>query len=133
MPDAYDDPEAMWQAFARGVITLHLADGGAARAGVDRMPWPGVIHVITAWNPGFTATAAENEAANIRLLAELDDRGIVHCPATGADPDGSWSEDGFAVTGLTRAEAIELGQRHGQLAIYEIDGTDVVIVDCRPT
>ena len=128
-----DDPyrdDSIWDTWAKSVIMIRVADGREVRAGSAPLPWIGATHVITAWNPGRTRSRDENLVANERLREELEAKGLEHRRAVGSSPDGSWSEEGFAVTGLSRAEATQLGREFGQLAIYEISGSTVVIIDC---
>ena len=127
--DPYRD-DAIWDTWSESVITIHFDDGHEVRAGSGPLPWTGVTHVVTAWNPGETRSRGENLVANEHLRDVLDSRGLAHRLAVGSSPDGTWSEDGFAVTGLSRADATQLGRDFGQMAIYEIDGSTVVIVDC---
>lgn len=127
-----DDPYAgdhdhLWQVFADATLRIAVGDTDLV-VGVDPMPWSGVAHAVTAWNPGESRSRRDNDAANDRLAAELRAAGVRHHPAVGASPDGSWEEPGFVLVGLHRDEAVEWGRRYGQLAIYEIaDGRLVVI------
>lgn len=119
--------DEVWSEFQRTTITLDL---GGRRLGVtpaddDRVgdfP-PGVsgpIHVLTAWNPqGIEAPLAANRAANERLAVELADLPARVWPTVGTGEDGSWSEEGFSIAGLTRAEALALAIRYDQRAIFE--------------
>ncbi|MEZ5321456.1 MAG: DUF3293 domain-containing protein [Microthrixaceae bacterium] len=128
MGDAYDSDD-IWTVFAESSITLHH-DGRERLVGRDRLPWEGPVFVLTAWNPGRTRPLADNIEANRRLERLIEDRGFSWCTAVGASPDGSWSEDGFAVSGPDREEAVALGARFGQMAIYELDRDRVLIVTC---
>ncbi len=87
---------------------------------------PGPIHVVTAWNPHGQLTDDDTNAhVQEQLVAELADRQLRHWPARGHAADESWSEDGFAIGGLSRAEACALGRGYDQLAIFELtDATD---------
>jgi len=125
-----DDPT--WEEFRRTTVRLTLPDGT-----LDIAPSPvgergtflpgatGPIHILTAQNPmGIAATDDANAAANERLAAELATiEGLGVWPATGygggpLDGDGTWSEQGFAIEGLSRAAAIALAIRHEQRAIF---------------
>lgn len=86
----------------------------------------GPIHVVTAWNPqGIAAADADNRAANRRLLAELSVRPsliVRRITGFGGGPfeaTGTWREEGFGIEGLSRAEALALGARFDQRAIFE--------------
>jgi hypothetical protein len=126
-----DDP--VWMEFRRTRVRVTVADGT-----VDVAPAPddrpggflrgasGPIHILTAQNPmGISAPPDANAAANDRLVTELSSRpGLVVWPATGygggpLDAADTWQEDGFALQGLDRAEALELAVRYDQRAIFE--------------
>ncbi len=81
---------------------------------------------ITAWNPGLARpTAAENQAANVRLHADLLATGHECWPADGFNVAGTFSEPGWIAWGLPLADALSLGRSHGQYAVYvfEPDGS----------
>lgn len=133
--------DAVWQEFRRTSVrltvdggTLDLTpvdgtvegddDGGACDGFLPGATGP--IHILTAQNPmGLAASDAENEAANAELaeLLAADDRLRVW-PATGygggpIDEADTWQEQGFAVEGLSRTEAVDLARRFSQRAIFE--------------
>jgi hypothetical protein len=89
------------------------------------------VHVITAWNPASSVVdPGDNRIADDELRGLLVEAAVVHERCTGSNPDGSWREEGWAVVGLSRAEAIELGRRFGQDAIYEVTSDLLHIVWC---
>ncbi len=125
-----DDP--VWEEFRRTCVRVTLPDGtldvapspGDAR-GAYLPGATGPIHILTAQNPmGIAATDDANAAANEQLAAELAVvEGLAVWPATGygggpIDAMSTWTEDGYAVEGLSRAAAIELAVRHQQRAIF---------------
>lgn len=89
----------------------------------------GVVHVITAWNPGDARPSrAENDAANDRLRRMLATRGLQPVRAIGADPDSDHAEESWAVTGLDDQEARAIGAEFRQVAVFRIaDGTQTVL------
>jgi len=113
------------------------------RVGSEWLPWTRMVehctgtsqevalHVITAFNPfSERRSLEENQAANRELERILVQGGRIHRPAVNRAPDGDWEEPGFAVEGLTREEARELGRRFGQHAVFEIQGNQLRIVAC---
>lgn len=100
----------------------------------------GVVHVITACNPGdVRPTNEENGRANERLRLLLIDRRYRPMSALGADPDSGHREESWAVSGMIDAEACEIGAMFGQVAVFRIaDGAQTVLIcdkrwsRCRP-
>jgi hypothetical protein len=83
--------------------------------------------VITADNP---MSAPDSPQANVLrrsvLGLELRNARLAHVPVTGRSPDGSWSEQGFAVA-MSMGEADALAELHGQRAYFWFDGTSFAI------
>ena len=75
--------------------------------------------VITAWNPRSEKKSdAENEAAQARLVADLDKAGLRHLPALGADPKDQWKgEASLLVLGAARVRVEALGRKYSQNCI----------------
>lgn len=127
---AVTDP--VWDEFRRARVRIVLGDDGfdlapahEATAGAYLPGVAGPVHILTAHSPmGRPADPAANTAANERLAATLTRRDRVRFwPAIGygGGPFGAartWSEDGFAIFGLTDAEALGLAREHRQRAIY---------------
>ena len=116
-----------WDSYARAVIDMAPPDRSPFRVVPDRAGdtdrWPGDIEppvvVITAWNPdSIRLPLSDNQARNRRLAVELDELGVTHWAALGRDLDSPHHEEGFAVVGLTEADGVALGRRHGQAAVY---------------
>jgi hypothetical protein len=90
-----------------------------------------VICVITAHNPGGRlASGADNAAAQARLVAVLEERGLTWWPAAGGDPSWTHVEESAAVIGMDEADAIALGAQFGQDAIFVLTPTDRQVVGC---
>ncbi len=53
-----------------------------------------------------------NERRQADLVAQVEHAGWAYLPATGSSPDGSWSEPGIALAGVTEEQALSLGRRH---------------------
>lgn len=76
--------------------------------------------VITAWNPyGEVLPAAENEARQSALMAELTAARLPFLPAVGKGTD--WSEPSLLVLGAGRPRCIALGRAHRQNAIVHCE------------
>jgi hypothetical protein len=103
---------ARWRELWRGTRLLAPAGGGW-------QPWTpgaGETLVVTAWNPdGRAASAAENAAADARLLAEL--AGLAPSRVRGAGE--GWHEDGWAVAHAP-GRSLALIRRHRQVAAWVV-------------
>ena len=98
-----------------------------------RGPWPfsEPVIVLTAWNPGSVPRAAElNAVAQDALESDLRAAGLVVLPAEGVGLDSGWREGSAAVVGMDLAEAVELGLRYGQRALYRLDAGGAEVVGC---
>ena len=88
------------------------------------------IFIVTAHNPDAQRLPdEENRSRNFELRKHLDERGISWHEAVGRAPDGSWAESSFAISGLTETDAIAIGRRFGQLAIFMVTLDQVVVIE----
>ena len=89
----------------------------------------GVVHVITAWNPGdLRPTHEENQKASGELRMRLLGLGLKPIRALGADPDSDHAEESWAVSGLSDDQARALGAEFGQVAVFRLaDGVQTVL------
>jgi hypothetical protein len=73
--------------------------------------------VITAWNPhSQLLDDNENRVRQESLESELIRLEL--WPAVGLDPNSEYREEGVAISGLSEVEAISLGARYEQNAIF---------------
>lgn len=94
----------------------------------------GIVHVITAWNPGDDRPGeAANRAANTRLHQDLVDKGLSPVRALGSDPNSNHFEESWAVVGLTDHEAASLGATYGQVAIFKFTENTQIVLACDET
>jgi len=89
--------------------------------------------IITAWNPDGTACDDEtNQKADEGLRNVL--RLHATCQKieriTGASPDRSHREPGWAAFGLSLEEALAIGKQFRQEAIYWVEKGDCDVVSC---
>src|SRR5689334_18430897 len=82
-------------------FTLNIGKPSQELADLYRRTGTSTACVITAWNPrSEEKSKAENDAAQVRLIAALDKAGLCHLPAFGADPRKKWKgEDSLLVLG----------------------------------
>jgi hypothetical protein len=91
---------------------------------------PSSYTVITAYaTTGESWTDKKNAAADKRLQAELSTLGVLTWRMTGYSPVTCHAELGWATT-LSLDEAIEIGKRYLQHAIYEVDKGTLFVVLC---
>ena len=87
--------------------------------------------LVTAYNPdGRPASDAENAAATEALRAELAGGAAVFFPVTGGSADFVHAEPGFGIALNTRAEAVALGRRWRQEAVFWVEAGEVELVPC---
>lgn len=92
-------------------------------------PFTAGCHIITANNPlGVPISEHENAVAHRALLEWASAGDFETHPTVGSAPDGSIPEPGLLVLGLSRLEAVEVGIRFGQSAIYEWSAMELRIV-----
>jgi hypothetical protein len=90
------------------------------------------LFVVTAENPGSRRLGPdENAARNAELDAALRALRCLRWPAWGEAADGSWAESGFAVAGVDRDVVVSLGERFGQVAVFELTDAEQRIVGCQ--
>jgi Protein of unknown function (DUF3293) len=117
--------EDVWNAYARTIVeicppsqpVLQVSPAPNGQVGV----WPSglgdEIFVITAWNPRSEVLDADtNRSRQVALEADLI--GLEFWPAAGLDPNSDYREEGVAVSGLAEVDAIALGARYEQNAIF---------------
>lgn len=127
--------QTIWRDYSKAIVEIEVGPGRWANLNgpdaLDELPLPAPIHVITAYNPhGRERPEDANRAAAARLAGELWVSGVTMSRTLGRSPSGDHREAGVAVSGLSRAEALRLGRRYGQLAIYEVTADSIILVAC---
>lgn len=120
------DPQEFTDLYESTVLTtwnpaqpdLPIDMGAAARArGRDCV-------IMTAWNPGHERPARSvNEAANARMLRELESMGLEVWRCDGANPDGTFDEPGFCVWSAPVDDVLNVARSFGQYAVFTVDGS----------
>ena len=128
-----------WDAYVSAELRIETPDGpvhvypAPALQATGEYPDPGRrrIAVITAHNPGGEDVVPEaNAVAHRELIAELDRRSLTWWPAAGADPSWEHVEESVAIPGLSQSDALELGAKFGQEAIFLLSPTGLRVIDC---
>ena len=87
--------------------------------------------VITAENPfSELRDAAENAAANERLVATIEAAGLATVALVGRAPDLSCSEDCVAVRGATLEQVCAWGRAYDQHAVFLLTQDTHAVVSC---
>jgi hypothetical protein len=123
----------LWDMYLEAIIECEVEGRTRCLRGPNAEPLPtdAPIFVLTAYNPGGVGRReAENQAAERLLEGELSRVSATYWPALGHSRDGSWSEPGVAVAQVDRAGACAVGDRYGQLAVYELTDEEVLVVRC---
>ena len=100
-------------------FTMKIGKPSMALADLYRRTGTRTACVITAWNPRSEIRSDdENDAAQRRLVGDLDGAGLSYRPALGADPTGDWKgEASLLVLDATQAIVEGFGRRYGQNCI----------------
>lgn len=89
------------------------------------------MHVITAWNPGDDRPGDEvNDEQNEKLRIDIQTLGLDVLEALGSDPNSDHGERSWAVVGMTDKQAIELGRKYRQVAVFRITQARQSVLGC---
>ena len=111
-------------------VGLVVIESAESRVAVGDAPGQ-AFHIVTAYNPhGRLATESDNRRAQRAQIALLDVRNAAYHPAAGADPAWLHVEPSVAISGLTRQEAVDLGWRFNQDAIFEWTADALTVLPC---
>ena len=92
---------------------------------------PSRFAIVTAQNPdGHRVSAAANEKANTGLRLELLHENKFFFPVTGGSPDFSHAEEGFGIAMDCADQAIALGRRWNQEAVFWVEDGQVELCHC---
>ena len=87
--------------------------------------------IVTACDPRDEVRSDEvNQQADAGLLADLDRRGWWRFRVIGGSPDFHHQEPGWGVATGSLLEAIALGRRWGQAAVFWVEDDALNLVDC---
>ena len=89
------------------------------------------MHILTAWDPGDERPGAEeNRTRQAALEADLHEVTDALWFTVGVDPVSGHREEGVAACGVSEAEALALGARYRQEAIFVWTPDEWAIVAC---
>lgn len=130
------DPALERRAYYRTTIVEAEVSPGALTAlngplSDDTWPFQGTVHVITGWDPqGVTFRPDENEHVNNQIAMSILEAGGRFVHGHGRSPSGDHIEPSLIAWGLTRDDAVTIGRRASQDAIFEIDADNVHLISC---
>jgi len=134
------DRRELWKRYAETIlefgsgadlrIDLRRKPTAEQRAALTALGLQGCFAVVTACNPEGRELSAETNRERTRdLQREIASAAGTCLRADGVSVDGSHRETGVAIV-CEKQRAIDLGRRHGQLAIYWYDGRRFWLVPC---
>lgn len=119
----------LWLFYADTVVDVFMEDGRTLSITQTSDPtidaWPfdeaDVAWILTACNPrSVPLTDDENATRHQQLGEQLAERGYAYLETVGFDPkDRSWSEQGYAVLGISEDEVCDLARSWDQNAVYK--------------
>jgi len=132
-------PDDRWASYERTVVEILLSAGGSltVRSARDRhaarWPWPTgqAVHILTAWDPGPERPGRDsNRVRQAALESYLARLALPLLATVGVDPATGRREEGVAVIALPESDALALGARYGQEAIFAWTPGAWTIVGC---
>ena len=127
-----NDRNNVWEAFAKTHIvkrTVTVTEDFWVGKNAIQLPLKTPIFVITASNPLEEVLSKEkNSRRNQSLRDLLEYRKLDFVEVVGQSPDGKWSENSFAIEGMTRLEACKLAKDFSQRAVFELESETVKVI-----
>ena len=122
-----------WSTYTRTAVLTELRPGQivdlSGPNAVEEWPFPGEIHVITAWNPfGRFRTVEQNDEQNALLAADVVRAGGTALRAEGRSLDVDYGEPSLLVWGLDTATVIEIAAAYDQEAVFRIDADQLEVL-----
>ena len=127
------DRDHVWDAFALTEITDQTEPNPLVWAGANAaaLPLAAPVHVITAQNPSEQVLSDQVNQQRHKLLETyllLRAPGAELQEVVGRSTQGSWAEASWAISGLTRADALAIAHRFQQRAIFELTEAEVIVI-----
>lgn len=134
--EAVADPaELRWATYRDTVVEAELVPETLVAltgdAGVEPWPFPGPVYVITGCNPqGVSLGEERHDYINQQIAEDVVGRGGRYLMGVGRSPDGSHVEPSIIAWRISRADAIDMGNKANQDAIFEIDADEMRLLSC---
>lgn len=126
--------DAIWNSYAGTVITSGENSSVVfAGPGAEKLPMVAPVHVISAQNPyeqflGKFENLRRTEVLGQYLRATPGVVAMEQVIGRSSDPDATWKEESWAVSGLTRSQALDIAKHFQQRAIFELTESDMIVV-----
>ncbi len=132
---ATDPAEGRLDAYRTAIIDAEVLPGSLSPLNgpdaVAAWPFPGPVHVLTAWNPQGVALDADFTAGiNNRIAEDIVRSGGRFVHGQGRSPDGEHVEPSIVAWGLSRDDARSMGRKASQDSVFEIDESFVHLLSC---
>jgi hypothetical protein len=135
-----DEDLSRWGAYARTIVIVEDLQGArweihpAAPGDIDS--WPASLaaplYLLTAWDPGDQRPGeAVNRLRQAALGREVRELASQVWSGVGYDEASGHREEGVMAAGLTATQALDIGRRHDQDAIFEWTPECWSILSCR--
>lgn len=130
-----DPAQARRDAYRTAIVEMEVLPGSwHTLNGPDatpQWPFPDSVFVITGWNPqGVVLSESLNESVNRQIATDIIERGGRFVLGHGRSPDGSHIEESLIAWGITTDDAVEMGRKASQDAVFEIDADEVHLLSC---
>lgn len=128
------DREAVWSAYANTVIlSADQPEVIFSGQGASRLPMASPVYVISAQNPFERFLGPEENSRRTEILGEYlrinpSVKAFARVIGQSADPDATWAEESWAISGMKRSEALKIGRIFHQRAIFELTEEEMIII-----
>jgi hypothetical protein len=125
--------EYRWSVYAEAILLAELVPGEWVRlngpGAVEGWPFPGEVHVVTAWNPAArNRPDVVNQEATAHLSADLTRAGAGFLRARRRLLDGDLVEQALVVWGLDRTGVLDVVRPYRQEVVFAVDATTMSVV-----
>jgi len=128
------DRKAVWDAYSTTEIICaddpSVVLAGSASTG---LPVKTPVHIISAQNPYEQYLGEEENARRTQILGDY--LGLIKevtylgkVVGRSSDPDATWEEESWAVSGMSRSQALEISRLFQQRAIFELTSDEVAVL-----
>jgi hypothetical protein len=133
------DREAVWTAYCETeIVSAENPPKVFAGSGAREMPISTPAHVISAENPYEHFLGEEENSRRTNILEKYlrsrpEAKDLVRVFGRSAYPNSIWQEECWAVSGLTRSQALEIGRLFQQRAIFELTEEEIMVISSDET